>query len=133
MRSCQPIRDRYALTRSIRSAYPPTMVVTMVSEMASRIVKASEFKAKCLKLMDEVAATGETITVTKNGRPVVEVRAVERPKKSLYGRHRGLIEILRRPGRLRDGLGDAALILLDTQAIVWLDAADPRLGARPVR
>ena len=52
------------------------MVVTMVSEMANRIVKASEFKAKCLKLMDEVAATGDTITVTKNGRPVVEVRAV---------------------------------------------------------
>jgi antitoxin (DNA-binding transcriptional repressor) of toxin-antitoxin stability system len=69
------------------------MVVTMVSAMASRIVKASEFKAKCLKLMDEVAATGDTLTVTKNGRPVVEVRAAQRPKKSLYGRHRGLIQI----------------------------------------
>ncbi len=61
---------------------------------ASRIVKASEFKAKCLKLMDEVAATGDTITVTKNGRPVVEVRAVERPRKSLYGRNRGRIQIV---------------------------------------
>ncbi len=68
-----------------------TMVVTMVSKMASRIVKASEFKAKCLKLMDEVAASGDTITVTKNGRPVVEVRAAQRPKKSLYGRNRGRI------------------------------------------
>ncbi len=62
------------------------MVVTMVSEMANRIVKASEFKAKCLKLMDEVAATGDTLTVTKNGRPVVEVRAVERPRRGLFGR-----------------------------------------------
>ena len=70
------------------------MVMTMVSEMASRIVKASEFKAKCLKLMDEVAATGDTITVTKNGRPVVEVRAIERPRKSLYGRNRGRIQIV---------------------------------------
>ena len=70
------------------------MVVTMVSKMANRIVKASEFKAKCLKLMDEVAATGDTITVTKNGRPVVEVRAVERPRKSLYGRNRGRIQIV---------------------------------------
>ena len=26
-------------------------------------------------------------------------------------------------------MGDAGLILLDTQAIVWLEAADPRLGA----
>ena len=66
----------------------------MVKEMASRIVKASEFKAKCLKLMDEVAATGDTITVTKNGRPVVEVRAVKRPRKSLYGRNRGRIQIV---------------------------------------
>ena len=61
--------------------------------MANRIVKASEFKATCLKLMDEVAATGDTITVTKNGRPVVEVRAVDRPRKSLYGRNRGRIVI----------------------------------------
>ena len=69
------------LTRNIHSAYCLTMVVTMVSGMASRIFKASEFKAKCLKLMDEVAATGETIIVTRNGRPVVEVRAAVRPKK----------------------------------------------------
>ena len=27
-------------------------------------------------------------------------------------------------------MGDAGLILLDTQAIVWLEAADLRLGAR---
>jgi prevent-host-death family protein len=71
-----------------------TMVVTMVSRMTSRVVKASEFKAKCLKLMDEIAATGDTLTVTKNGRPVVEVRAAERPKKSLYGRNRGRIHIV---------------------------------------
>jgi prevent-host-death family protein len=28
---------------------------------------ASAFKAKCLQLMDEVAATGEPVIVTKNG------------------------------------------------------------------
>lgn len=69
------------------------MVVIMVSEMASRIIKASEFKAKCLKLMDEVAATGETITVTKNGRAVAELRSVERPKRGFFGRDRGKIVI----------------------------------------
>ena len=46
-----------------------------------------------LKLMDEVAATGDTITVTKNGRPVVEVRAAQRAKRGLFGLHRGLIQI----------------------------------------
>ena len=34
-----------------------------------RTIKASEFKAKCLKLMDEVADRGYEIVITKNGRP----------------------------------------------------------------
>ena len=37
-------------------------------------VKASEFKAKCLALMDEVARTGEPLLVTKNGKPIAELR-----------------------------------------------------------
>ena len=36
-------------------------------------VKASEFKAKCLALMDEVARTGEHFVITKNGQPVAEL------------------------------------------------------------
>ena len=35
-----------------------------------RTIKASEFKARCLKLMDEVADSGEEIVITKNGHPV---------------------------------------------------------------
>ena len=46
-----------------------------------RMVKASEFKAKCLKLMDEVAESGEEIVITKNGKPVAKLTAFrERPK-----------------------------------------------------
>jgi prevent-host-death family protein len=37
-------------------------------------VQISEFKAKCLALVDEVASTGEVLVVTKNGKPVAEVR-----------------------------------------------------------
>ena len=61
--------------------------------MEQRVYKASEFKAKCLKLMDEINETGETIMVTKNGRPVAEVRPAVRKRKSLFGAHKGLIEI----------------------------------------
>ena len=39
----------------------------------SRMIKASEFKAKCLALMDEVARTGEGVVITKNGKPVAEL------------------------------------------------------------
>jgi prevent-host-death family protein len=38
-----------------------------------RYIKASEFKAKCLALMDEVARTGSAIIITKNGKPVAEL------------------------------------------------------------
>ena len=58
------------------------MVMTMVK---SRIMKASEFKAKCLQVMDEVAATGEPVIITKNGKPVSKLVAAEERPKSIIG------------------------------------------------
>lgn len=59
------------------------------------LIQASEFKAKCLALMDEVARTGESIVVTKNGKPVAELRPYRPPRaKSPYGMHEGQGEIL---------------------------------------
>jgi prevent-host-death family protein len=47
-------------------------------------IKASEFKAKCLALMDEVARTGKAVLVTKNGKPVAELRPHRaRPERAL--------------------------------------------------
>ena len=58
-------------------------------------IKASEFKARCLALMDEVARTGNPIRVTKNGKPVAELRPVtpERPA-SPFGWHKGKVREL---------------------------------------
>lgn len=57
-------------------------------------IKASEFKARCLALMDEVAHSGEPILITKNGRPVAELRAhVGAPPSSLIGLHKGQVKI----------------------------------------
>jgi prevent-host-death family protein len=39
----------------------------------ARHIKASEFKAKCLALMDEVARTGAAVVITKNGKPIAEL------------------------------------------------------------
>ena len=60
-----------------------------------RTIKASEFKAKCLKLMDEVAETGEEIVITKNGKPVAKL-APHRPRHgtSWFGADRDRIQIL---------------------------------------
>ena len=59
----------------------------------TRTIKASEFKAKCLKLMDEVAESGEEIIITKHGRPVSRLTPYREKPKSLFGRGRGMIEI----------------------------------------
>ena len=37
-------------------------------------IQASEFKAKCLALMDKIAASVETLVVTKKGIPIVEMK-----------------------------------------------------------
>ena len=59
-----------------------------------RTIKASEFKAKCLKLMDEVADTGEEIIITKNGRPVSRLAPYQHKPNMPFGRHRDKIRIL---------------------------------------
>ena len=53
-----------------------------------RVVKASEFKAKCLQLMDEVAASGEEIIITKRGRPVSRLAPYREKSKLEFGRNR---------------------------------------------
>lgn len=51
--------------------------MTMV--MKSRTITASRFKVECLRLLDDVAATGLTLTVTKRGKPVAQIVAVGGP------------------------------------------------------
>ena len=58
-----------------------------------RTIKASEFKAKCLKLMDEVAETGEEIVITKHGRPVSKLVPCDETPESWFGRDRDIIWI----------------------------------------
>jgi prevent-host-death family protein len=57
-------------------------------------VKASEFKAKCLKVMDEVAQSDQPVVVTKNGRPIAQLAPISRERRSIWGLHKGQIEIL---------------------------------------
>ena len=57
-------------------------------------IKASEFKAKCLRLMDEVARTGDSLVITKSGRPVAVLAPYGEKRASLAGLHRGSVRIL---------------------------------------
>ncbi|HXE43647.1 MAG TPA: type II toxin-antitoxin system Phd/YefM family antitoxin [Conexibacter sp.] len=48
--------------------------------MVMQHISASQFKAHCLSLLDDIALTGEEIVVTKRGRPVARLVAVDEPQ-----------------------------------------------------
>ena len=90
IRNLAPVRPRY---------YIMTIVTDHGHNMTEhRTIPAGEFKAKCLKLMDEVRDTGEELIITKHGKPVAKLAPVEgvgREKpKTLFGCMKGSIEIL---------------------------------------
>lgn len=59
-----------------------------------RTISAGEFKTHCLRLMDEVAKHGTSLVVTKRGKPVVKLVAVEAPSIEPFGCMAGTIEIV---------------------------------------
>ena len=62
--------------------------------MKNRVVSATEFKAKCLAILDEVQQGG-SVTVTKRGKPVAVVtRAPAAKPKSLKNSWADRMEIV---------------------------------------
>lgn len=58
-------------------------------------IAASEFKAKCLALLDEVQKTKHSIRITKRGKPVAELVPVSpKQRKDIFGFMKGSVEIL---------------------------------------
>lgn len=58
-------------------------------------VPATEFKAKCLELMDRVAEGRETFVITKRGKAVAKLVPADLPKrKSILGYMTGRMEIV---------------------------------------
>lgn len=53
-------------------------------------VKASDFRGRCLAVLDRVSAMGKSVVILKHGRPVAELRPVRsvdvgRPQSGLVG------------------------------------------------
>ncbi len=68
---------------TIQDSYPEVM--------KKRVVAVTEFKAKCLSLLDDVGERGTTITITKRGRSLAIVRparntAWKSPEGALAGK-----------------------------------------------
>lgn len=55
----------------------------MTSHLFMNTITATEFKAKCLQILDQIQLTGEVLQITKHGKVVAELRAPE-PDKA-YG------------------------------------------------
>ncbi len=55
------------------------MTMLFLEHMKTRVVNATEFKAKCLALIDEVQERGETITITRRGLPVAVLGPTKKP------------------------------------------------------
>jgi prevent-host-death family protein len=62
----------------------------------ARRIQAGEFKATCLRLMDEVEETGEEIIIIKRNRPVARLAPVKGTGlRPFVGRSRGVISAAR--------------------------------------
>jgi prevent-host-death family protein len=51
----------------------------------SRMIKASEFKAKCLAVLAEVERTRQPVVITKRGRPIAQVVPHTAKKPNAWG------------------------------------------------
>jgi antitoxin (DNA-binding transcriptional repressor) of toxin-antitoxin stability system len=61
-----------------------------------KMVPATEFKAKCLALIDEMQRSGEPLTVTRRGKPAITLTAQRPgppPVNSIFGMMKGTVTI----------------------------------------
>ncbi|MGA2740938.1 MAG: type II toxin-antitoxin system prevent-host-death family antitoxin [Bryobacteraceae bacterium] len=66
----------------------------MDTKTAPNEIPAGEFKAKCLKLLDEVYRQRFQIVITKRGKPVARLVPVSDDAPDIFGRMKGTVEIL---------------------------------------
>ncbi len=59
-----------------------------------KTMSAANFKARCLKVMDEVQTTREVIIITKRGRPVAKLVPAGKPARKLFGALAGRVKII---------------------------------------
>ena len=72
-----------------------TSLLTMVKIVVMQDISISEFKAKCLGLIEQVHKTRQPLRITRHGRPVAEVvPAGPDRKRKFLGDMKGTVKIL---------------------------------------
>jgi len=54
-----------------------------------KTINATDFKARCLRVLDDVQATGNEVVVTKRGKPVARLVPIGSARQSLRGAWKG--------------------------------------------
>lgn len=85
-----------------------------------KTMPAGEFKARCLRVMEEVSKYRTSVTITKKGRPVAKLVPAEGPAPDVFGCMAGTARII--------GDVDAPILPVDA----W-EAAGDRPGPSPGR
>ena len=57
--------------------------------MVPETMGATEFKAHCLEVLDNVERTRTSLTITKRGKPVAQIIPVAGEKRQLFGAGKG--------------------------------------------
>jgi len=84
-----------------KSVRPKKKAVLPIYVGRARQIAAGEFKAKCLRIIDEVNQTGQEVIITKRGKAVAKlVPFPGAEKKPFIGRLEGIIEIVGDPDDL---------------------------------
>ena len=65
-----------------------------VRHAGTTVIAASEFKARCLEILDRVARDGSEFVITKRGKPVARLSAAAATRAPLAGAMRGQLEIV---------------------------------------
>ena len=55
-------------------------------------LSVTQFKDRCLRLLDEVAEHGDTFIITKRGRPIARVEPVTAPGQPIRGSWKGIFK-----------------------------------------
>lgn len=67
-------------------------------------IKASQFKAECLQIMDRVQKTRRKITITKRNVPIAKLVPIEEKKEQAFGKLKGSIHF---KGNIREPIEEA--------------------------
>ena len=59
-----------------------------------KTMPAGEFKSQCLAVMDQVLQSGETVLITKHGKPVAKLVPAETSADDIFGYMAGKVKIV---------------------------------------